>query len=103
MRNIHWSLALAVAMNADLPGGVAVAGEFDTVDVGGERIGAHAFGPLDDDDGVLVGEEFVEVDGMGGARAFVQTIEIEMVELETSGVRVYECERGTCDIFLVDA
>ena len=36
---------------------------------------------------------------MGSARAFVETIEIDVIELQASGVRVYERERWTSYIF----
>lgn len=87
----------------DCAGGVAVAGDGDAVDVCGKGIGAHAFGPLDDDDRTLVGEELVEIDGVCGARAFVETIEIEMVELQTTGVGIHESERRAGHVFLIDA
>ena len=90
-------------LNADVAGGVAVAGEGDLIDVRGEGVGAHAFGPLDDDDGAFVGEEFVQVDGVRGAGAFVESVEIEMVELKTPGVGIHESERGAGDIFFVDS
>lgn len=90
-------------LNTDLAGGVAVAGEGDAVDVRGEGVGAHAFGPLDDDDGAFVGEKFVEIDGVGGAGAFVETIEIDVVELKTSVVGIHEGEGGAGDVFRVDS
>ncbi len=84
-------------------GGVAVAGHGYVPDVGGEGVGAHSFGPLDHDDAFFVREEIVEVDGVGGTGAFVETIEIEMIELQASGVRVHQSERGARDVFLCDA
>ena len=39
---------------------------------------------------------------MCGAGAFVETIKIDVVELQTSGVRVYESEGRTGDIFFID-
>lgn len=39
---------------------------------------------------------------MGGAGAFVEAIEIDVVELQASGVRIYEREGRTGDVFFRD-
>ena len=36
---------------------------------------------------------------MCGTGAFVESIEIDVVELQTAGVRIYKCERRTRDVF----
>ena len=90
-------------MNGDSTWGVAVAFDGDAPDVAGQGIGAHSFCPLDHDDGQFVTQQIVEVDGVCGAGAFVETIKIDVVELQTSGVRVYKSERRTGDVFFVDS
>ena len=40
---------------------------------------------------------------MGRARALVETIQIDVIELHASGVRIYQCERRTRDVFFCDA
>lgn len=72
--------------------GVAVAGNGDAENVRWEGVGTHALGPLDHDYRALVGEEFVEIDGVRGTRALVETVQVKMIELEPSAVRVHECE-----------
>ena len=79
-------------MNSDFSWSVAVAFDGDAKDVAGKRIVSHAFGPLDYEDGFFVTQELVEVDGVGGAGAFVQTVEIDVIELQTSRVRIYQRE-----------
>jgi len=86
-------------VNSDFSWSVAVAFDGDAKDVAGKRIVSHAFGPLDYEDGFFVTQELVEVDGVGGAGAFDETVEIDVVELQTAAIRVYECEGGTGDVF----
>ena len=89
--------------DTDVARGVAVAGDGDAPDVWGQGIVAHALGPLDHDDGAFVGQEFVEIDGVGRGGAFVEAVEVDVVELQASVVRIDERERGTRDFFFVDA
>ena len=90
-------------LGGDSSWGVAVTFDGYAPDVAREGIVAHALGPLDYDYGAFLGQQIVEVHGVGSAGPFVQTIEIDVIELQTSGMRVYECERRARDIFLSDS
>ena len=85
------------------PRRVAVAFYGDAPDVGRKGVVSHAFGPLDHEDRFFVTQQFIEVNGVRGAGAFVEAVEIDVVELQAAGVRVYECEGGTGDVFFRDA
>jgi hypothetical protein len=81
---------------------IAVACNPNTPDILGQRVGPHAFRPLDDYHSFFVGQQLVEIDGVRRAGAFVQTIKIDMVKLKPPGVRVYQRERRTRNVFFID-
>ena len=65
------------ALDADAARVFAVALDLHAPDRGGgQRVAPHAFGPLDDDDGALVGQQFVELDGVRRGRTFGEAVEV---------------------------
>jgi len=90
-------------LNLNCSWGVAVAGNGDAPGVAGQRIGSHSFRPLDHNDRLFIRQQVVEVDRVCGARAFVETIEVQVIELHTSGVRIHQRERRTGNVFLSDS
>ena len=51
---------------------------------------------------MFITQKVVEVHGVCGARAYVQTIEIDVIKLQASRVRVDESEGRTRDVFFCD-
>src|SRR6185312_16558639 len=57
-----------------------------------QRIAPEPFGPLNDDHGPLVGQDFIQVNGMRCRRAPIQPIKIDVIEQQSSRVRINEGE-----------
>src|ERR1044071_3413971 len=91
-----WLLTLGarVARDTDAARVFAVAVDVDAEGGRGQAVAAHALGPLDDDDGALVCEQLVQLDGVRRAVPFGEAVEVEVVEDEPPfGVPVDESER----------
>ena len=59
----------------------AVAFDRDLPDALRKRVVAHPFSPLDNQNRFFITQQIVEIDGVGSARAFVESIKIDVVEL----------------------
>jgi hypothetical protein len=81
----------------------AIAFDRDAPNVSGKRVVSHSFGPLDYQHRSFITQKVVEIDGVSSAGAFVEPIEIDVEELQTSRVRVYEREGWTCNVLFCDA
>ena len=80
----------------------AIAFDRDAPDVVRQRVVAHSFRPLDYQHGSFIAQQVVKIYRVGGAGAFVEAIKIDVIKLQSSGVRVYEREGRTCYVFLCD-
>ncbi len=69
----------------------------------GQRIIRDSRRPFDDDDVAFIAQEFFEVNGVRGGESIIEAIQVEMINRQTSGVSVDECEGGTCDFARVIA
>src|SRR5215217_9587807 len=63
------------------PRGVAVAFDCYSPDIARQGVVSHPFCPFDHYYSLFLSQQVVEVDGVRGAGAFIQTIEIDVVEM----------------------
>jgi hypothetical protein len=85
-------MGLTRGLDGDLPGRGAVAFQGDAPDVAGEGVVAHSLSPLDYDYGFLISQQLIEINRMRGAGAFVQSIEVDVVEEQTAEIGIDEGE-----------
>src|SRR5262245_43346746 len=87
--------------NRDLSRCVSIARNGNSPYIIRQTVVAHTLGPLNDNYRSFVHQQIVEINGMGGTNAFVETIEIDVVQSQTPVVRMDQGKRRAGNVFLI--